>query len=63
MEPTLQKLLVESDPSSSQYAMEKNLIELSSSIFWGSLSLHIVFGGVTGFCARLSIAEGSIIHD
>jgi hypothetical protein len=34
MEPTLQKLLVESDPSSSQYAMAKNLIELSSNIFW-----------------------------
>jgi ABC-type phosphate transport system permease subunit len=63
MEPTLQKLLVESDPSSSQYAMAKNLMELSSSIFWGSLSLHIVFGGVMGFCARLAIAEGSIIHD
>ncbi|HEY7777941.1 MAG TPA: hypothetical protein VIA09_05325 [Nitrososphaeraceae archaeon] len=63
MEPTLQKLLIESDPSSSQYAMAKNLIELSDTIFWGSLSLHILFGGVMGFCARLAIAEGSIIHD
>jgi hypothetical protein len=63
MEPTLQKLLVESDPSSSQYAMAKSLMDLSSNIFWGSLSLHIVFGGVMGFCARLAIAEGSIIHD
>jgi hypothetical protein len=56
-------LLVESDPSSSEYAMAKNLIELSSNIFWGSLSLHIVFGGVMGFCARLAIAEVSVIHD
>jgi hypothetical protein len=63
MEPTLQKLLVESNPSSSQYEMAKNLIELSDTIFWGSLSLHILFGGVMGFCARLAIAEGSIIHD
>jgi hypothetical protein len=63
MEPTLQKLLIESDPSSSQYAMAKNLIELSDTIFWGSLSLHIVFGGVMGFCARLARAKGSIIHD
>jgi ABC-type phosphate transport system permease subunit len=63
MEPTLQKLLVDSDPSSSQYAIAKNLSELSSNIFLGSLSLHIVFGGVMGFCARLAIAEGSIIHD
>ena len=63
MEPTLQKLLVESDPSASEYAMAKNLIELSDTIFWGSLSLHIVFGGVMGFCARLAIAEVSVIHD
>lgn len=63
MEPTLQKWLAESDPSSSQYAMAKNLIELSSNIIWASLSLHIVFGGVMGFCARLAIATTSIIHD
>ena len=63
MEPTLQKLLIESDLSSSQYAMAKNLIQLSDTIFWGSLSLHVLFGGVMGFCARLAIAEGSIIHD
>jgi len=63
MQPTLQKMLIESDPSASQYAMAKKLIELSNTIFWGSLSLHIVFGGVMGFCARLAIAETSVIHD
>jgi hypothetical protein len=63
MQPTLQKMLGESDPSSQEYTMATKLIELSSTIFWGSLSLHIVFGGVMGFCARLAIAEASIIHD
>lgn len=63
MQPTLQKMVVESNPSSSQYAMANKLIELSNTIFWGSLSLHIVFGGVMGFCARLAVAENSIIHD
>ena len=63
MQPTLQKMLNESDPSSPEYTMAKKLMELSSTIFWGSLSLHIVFGGVMGFCARLAIAETSIIHD
>lgn len=63
MQPTLQKMVVESNPSSSQYAMANKLIELSNTIFWGSLSLHIVFGGVMGFCARLAVAETSIIHD
>ena len=63
MQPTLQKMVVESNPSSSQYAMANKLIELSNTIFWGSLALHIVFGGVMGFCARLAVAETSIIHD
>jgi ABC-type phosphate transport system permease subunit len=63
MQPTLQKMLIESDPSSSQYSMAKRLMELSNTIFWGSLSLHIVFGGVMGFCARLAVAETSVIHD
>jgi ABC-type phosphate transport system permease subunit len=63
MQPTLQKMVVESNPSSSEYAMANKLIELSNTIFWGSLSLHIVFGGVMGFCARLAVAENSIIHD
>jgi uncharacterized membrane protein YqgA involved in biofilm formation len=63
MQPTLQIMLAESNPSTEQYAMAKNLIELSSTIFWGSLSLHVVFGGVMGFCARLAVAETSIIHD
>jgi uncharacterized membrane protein YqgA involved in biofilm formation len=63
MQPTLQKMVVESNPSSSEYAMANKLIELSNTIFWGSLSLHIVFGGVMGFCARLAVAETSIIHD
>jgi uncharacterized membrane protein YqgA involved in biofilm formation len=63
MQPTLQKMVVESNPSSSEYAMANKLIELSNTIFWGSLSLHIVFGGVMGFCARLAVADTSIIHD
>lgn len=63
MQPTLQKMVVESNPSSSEYAMANKLIELSNTVFWGSLSLHIVFGGVMGFCARLAVAETSIIHD
>jgi uncharacterized membrane protein YqgA involved in biofilm formation len=63
MQPTLQKMVVESNPSSSEYAMANKLIELSNTVFWGSLSLHIVFGGVMGFCARLAVADTSIIHD
>jgi len=63
MQPTLQKMVAESNPSSSQYAMATKLIEFSNTIFWGSLALHVVFGGIMGFCARLAVAEASIIHD
>ena len=32
-------------------------------MLFGSLALHIVFGGVMGFCARLvSRANASVIH-
>ena len=34
--------------------MARQLVELSNVIIFGSLVLHIVFGGVMGFCARLS---------
>jgi hypothetical protein len=35
--------------------MAKQLLELSNVIIFGSLVLHIVFGGVMGFCARLAV--------
>jgi hypothetical protein len=35
--------------------MAKQLLELSNVIFFGSLALHIIFGGVMGFCARLAV--------
>lgn len=63
MQPTLQKMAAESNPTSIEYAMAIKLIELSNTIFWGSLALHIVFGGVMGFCARLAVAQTSVIHD
>jgi hypothetical protein len=63
MQPNLQHIIQQSPSSSVEYTMAKQFLELSSTIFWGSLALHIVFGGVMGFCARLAVAETSIIHD
>lgn len=63
MQPVLQKVVSESNPTSSQYGVAKTLIELSNTIFWGSIALHIVFGGVMGFCARLALAKTSVVHD
>jgi hypothetical protein len=55
MQPTLSNIVNTSNPLSSEYLMAKQLLELSNVIILGSLVLHIVFGGVMGFCARLAV--------
>jgi uncharacterized membrane protein YagU involved in acid resistance len=55
MQPTLNNMVNTSNPTSSEYLMAKQLLELSNVIIFGSLVLHIVFGGVMGFCARLAV--------
>jgi hypothetical protein len=44
-----------SDPTSQEYLMAVQLLALSNTIVFGSLVLHVVFGGVMGFCARLAV--------
>lgn len=63
MQPTLQKILSTSPPTSEDYLFAKQLLTLSDTMLFGSLALHIVFGGVMGFCARLAVANASVIHD
>jgi uncharacterized membrane protein YagU involved in acid resistance len=55
MQPTLNNMVDTLNPTSSEYLMAKQLLELSGVIILGSLILHIVFGGVMGFCARLAV--------
>ena len=55
MQPTLNNMLNTLNPASSEYLMAKQLLDLSNIIVLGSLALHIMFGGVMGFCARLSV--------
>jgi hypothetical protein len=55
MQPTLHNMLNTLNPTSSEYLMAKQLLDLSNVIVLGSLGLHIVFGGVMGFCARLAV--------
>jgi hypothetical protein len=55
MQPTLHNMLNTLNPASSEYLMAKQLLDLSNVIVLGSLALHIVFGGVMGFCARLAV--------
>jgi hypothetical protein len=55
MQPTLNNMVDTLNPTSSEYLIAKQLLELSGLIVLGSLVLHIVFGGVMGFCARLAV--------
>jgi hypothetical protein len=55
MQPTLNNMVDSSNPTSSEFLMAKQLLELYNVIIFGSLVLHIVFGGVMGFCARLAV--------
>ena len=51
------KMVTQSNPSTPKSETAENLIKHSNTIFWGSLALHVVFGGIMGFCARLAVAE------
>jgi hypothetical protein len=55
VQPTLYNMLNTLNPTSPEYLMAKQLLDLSNVIVLGSLGLHIVFGGVMGFCARLAV--------
>ena len=55
MQPTLHNMLNTLNPTSSEYLMAKQLLDLSNVVVLASLLLHIVFGGVMGFCARLAV--------
>ncbi|MDQ5868089.1 MAG: hypothetical protein M3530_00005, partial [Thermoproteota archaeon] len=63
MQPTLQHILGTSSQTSEDYLFAQQLLRLSDTLLFGSLALHIVFGGVMGFCARLAVANASVIHD
>ena len=55
MQPTLQNMISTLNPTSPEYLMAEQLLELSNVIVFGSLAIHVVFGGVMGFCARLAL--------
>lgn len=63
MQPILQNLLNTASPTSEEYLLAKQFLQVSDTIFFGSLALHVVFGGVMGFCARLAVANTSVVHD
>jgi hypothetical protein len=53
---------VAADPSSPNYELANTLIAVNQTIVSGSLALHILFGGVIGFCGRLATSSGEMLE-
>lgn len=60
MQPML-KSIISQGPQSPLFSVAEKLVALSSTILFGSLALHVVFGGVLGFCGRLATSSNEIL--
>jgi hypothetical protein len=60
MQPMLQGIAA--DPQSPNFELATKLVQLSSTILYGSLALHVLFGGVMGFIGRLATSSGEILE-
>jgi riboflavin transporter FmnP len=54
IQPALSNMVNSLSSNASDYMLAEQLLGLSSAIVFGSLALHILFGGVMGFCSRLA---------
>jgi hypothetical protein len=54
IQPTLSNMANGLNPGNLESSVAEQLLEMSDAIIVGSLTLHILFGGVMGFCSRLA---------
>jgi hypothetical protein len=62
MQPTLQNMLLTSPAGSPMQLMTERLIQMSNSILYGALPIHIVFGAVLGFIARIATSSRGMVE-
>ena len=55
IQPALSGMANESNPVNLDPSVANQLIQFSDMIVIGSLALHMLFGGVMGFCSRLAV--------
>jgi hypothetical protein len=55
IQPALPGMANESNPVNLDPSVANQLIQFSDMIVIGSLALHMLFGGVMGFCSRLAV--------
>ena len=54
IQPALSSMANGLNPGNLDSSVANQLIQLSDAIILGSLALHMLFGGVMGFCSRLA---------
>jgi hypothetical protein len=57
IEPTLQNMLSTSPVGSPLQLMAQRLVQMSDSILYGALVMHLIFGAVLGFMARIATSS------
>lgn len=55
IQPALSSMASGLNPGNLDPSIAEQLLNLSSTIIVGSLALHMLFGGVMGFCSRLAV--------
>ena len=55
IQPALSSMVSGLNPGNLDPSIAEQLLNLSSTIIVGSLALHMLFGGVMGFCSRLAV--------
>jgi hypothetical protein len=57
MQPTLESVYASSVPGSTIYLTAEKLTQVSDSVLLGSLGIHVAFGSVMGFIARIATSS------
>jgi hypothetical protein len=63
IEPTLQNMLSTSPVGSPLQLMAQRLVQMSDSILYGALVMHLIFGAVLGFMARIATSSRGRIEN
>lgn len=61
VQPTLQNLFLTSTEGSATYLSAETLTQMSVPILYGALGIHIAFGAVLGFMARIATSSRQLV--
>jgi hypothetical protein len=62
IQPTLENISLTSIAGSPEQLTSEMLLQMSDSVLYGALAIHLVFGGVLGFMARITTSSRNVIE-